>query len=224
MNALRSGLQNRFPFLTSFQTACTSAKSYVIAAIAHPFFRLRWIDVGDVGVAENLFLVALHQNAKTVKERKARTENESATNVATPDVSACNDDEFYGFANEAHNESAALTTEGIAYLRESQYSKDFMLLKKYPNVANLFVATNTTPASSAPVERLFSSAGRIFEPRRNRLSDNRFENLLLLKKTLLSCKPSPNSSEKSNGWLRLAIQIIGIGLGLGLMCNVLYSQ
>ena len=40
----------------------------------------------------------------------------------------------------------------------------------------LFVATNTGRPSSASVERLFSSAGRIFQQKRATLTDNNSEN------------------------------------------------
>jgi len=48
-------------------------------------------------------------------------------------------------------------------------------------IKKLFVTYNTTLPSSAPVERLFSSAGLIETPRRNKLSDKMIEVLLMLK-------------------------------------------
>jgi len=45
----------------------------------------------------------------------------------------------------------------------------------------LFVTYNTTPPSSAPVERIFSSAGLIETARRNILTDKMFDMLLVLK-------------------------------------------
>jgi len=48
-------------------------------------------------------------------------------------------------------------------------------------IKKLFVTYNTTLPSSAPVERLCSSAGLIDTPRRNKLTDKMFEMLLMLK-------------------------------------------
>jgi len=69
---------------------------------------------------------------------------------------------------------------GIQYQRDP--SHDFSQLSSYPSVARVFLKFNTTIPSSAPVERLFSAAGQILLPRRNRLSDDMFEKLLFLKK------------------------------------------
>jgi len=63
-------------------------------------------------------------------------------------------------------------------------SKHITSLNKFPLVKEVFIRFNSglpSTASSAPVERLFSSGGQILTPRRSRLSDEHFEMLLLLK-------------------------------------------
>ena len=44
-------------------------------------------------------------------------------------------------------------------------------LSKYPNIAQVTASVLGIPASSAPVERLFSIAGKVFRPERGRLKD-----------------------------------------------------
>lgn len=50
----------------------------------------------------------------------------------------------------------------------------------YPTLAKLAVYHLGIPASSAPMEHLFSIAGKIFRPERCRLTDKIFENLMLI--------------------------------------------
>ena len=65
------------------------------------------------------------------------------------------------------------------YLR-SDY-QDLSLLKTMPILEKLFRKYNTSLPSSAPVERMFSTAGGIFTKRRQQLSDEHFEMQLLLR-------------------------------------------
>jgi len=58
-------------------------------------------------------------------------------------------------------------------------SHEMEQLRKYPAIAKVFVKYNTSVLSSAPVEKLFSQAGLTLTPRKNRLSDETFETLLL---------------------------------------------
>lgn len=51
----------------------------------------------------------------------------------------------------------------------------------FPQLTSLALRYLAVPASSAPVERLFSVAGKVFRPDRNRLSDERFEELMFIK-------------------------------------------
>ena len=52
---------------------------------------------------------------------------------------------------------------------------------KYLTLAQLAIHNLPIPASSAPVERVFSIAGKIFKPDRCTLSANRFEQLMFLR-------------------------------------------
>ena len=51
----------------------------------------------------------------------------------------------------------------------------------FPHVARTAKAVLSIPASSAPVERIFSSTGKIFRPERTRLTEEKFEQLLFIK-------------------------------------------
>jgi hypothetical protein len=48
-------------------------------------------------------------------------------------------------------------------------------------LAKLATKYLSVPASSAPVERLFSIAGKVFRPDRMRMKDETFETLMMLK-------------------------------------------
>jgi hypothetical protein len=58
--------------------------------------------------------------------------------------------------------------------------KNLESLHKYPLIKSLFLRYNTGIPSSAPVERLFSVVPLILTARRNRLTDEVFETLLIL--------------------------------------------
>ncbi len=65
--------------------------------------------------------------------------------------------------------------ENLAFLRVMQ------MLSADCRVQELFLRFNTAIPSSAPVEWLFSAGGQILTLRRNRLSDDNFQMMLLLK-------------------------------------------
>ena len=172
MSALQSGLIKRFGDILSFDDfrGNSKIKALVIASTSHPYFKLRWCPSDDIKQqVEELFL------EEVVRLNSCTQANETVSQHNAGILS----DDFYGFASETQHCDYHLS--GVQYLRDP--SHDFQqLTHSYPTVARVFLKYNTTLPSSAPVERLFSSAGQILVPRRNRLSDDMFEKLLLLKK------------------------------------------
>jgi len=83
---------------------------------------------------------------------------------------------FSAFTNVAFN---SVSAELDMYVNDS--SHDIDSLQQFPLVKEVFIAKNTALSSSAPVERLFSIGGQILTPRRNGLSDEHFEMLLMLR-------------------------------------------
>jgi len=91
------------------------------------------------------------------------------------------DDDFFSCAT--HNTQSHLQ-QHLVYLNDP--STEIQMLQNHPQVKQLFLKYNTVIPSSAPVERLFSTASLILTKHRNRLSDALFEKLLLLKANGLS--------------------------------------
>lgn len=91
--------------------------------------------------------------------------------------SASDDDGFFSSMKKTHGQESVKQLEG--YLASKVDNKE--ILQSYPAVCKLSLKINTALPASAACERLFSTAGLIFSPRRARLDARNFENRLLLK-------------------------------------------
>uniref|UniRef100_A0A3Q4H3B9 HAT C-terminal dimerisation domain-containing protein n=1 Tax=Neolamprologus brichardi TaxID=32507 RepID=A0A3Q4H3B9_NEOBR len=112
--------------------------------------------------------------AVTLPKFKLRT---SATNT-TQHPGSSKEDEFFSFEE---NEDIYATAEGevAEYLKSGATGLDS--LNHFPMMKKLSLKLNAATPSSAPVERLFSLGNLILTPKRNKLSDHKFEKLLLLR-------------------------------------------
>lgn len=171
--AILDGVRSRFPILDLQQS---QSKCAILAAVSNPMYKLRWVTMDQRNDVQRIFTAAIRRvhNASMHCMHNA---------VASNSITSEETDEFHMFrgpdvANTNIN-SAAVDIEVANYLANG--SKELSMLQLYPSVRQLFLETNTTLPSSAAVERLFSAGGLIYVPRRNRLSDNMFEQLLLLK-------------------------------------------
>jgi len=101
---------------------------------------------------------------------------EGEASVPTTSKSVVETD-FFAFEPEQENSYSA-EQEVVDYLR-SGYEVE--TLKKFSNIKTIYLKYNTPTPSSAPVERLFSLGGLVLTPKRNSLSDKRFERLVLMR-------------------------------------------
>ena len=85
-------------------------------------------------------------------------------------------EDFFSFTAETAPESRI---QNLQFLNDSD--KELIMLNRHPEIKKIFLRYNTTLPSSALVERLFSTAALILTKRRNKLHDNIFETLLLMK-------------------------------------------
>uniref|UniRef100_A0A8C6TNZ0 BED-type domain-containing protein n=1 Tax=Neogobius melanostomus TaxID=47308 RepID=A0A8C6TNZ0_9GOBI len=89
---------------------------------------------------------------------------------------------FFSFGEEEEDAmSFSIDAEVLEYMRSGA---ELEILNQFPRVRAVFMKYNAATPSSAPVERL---GGIVFTPRRNRLSDKRFERLLLMRYNRTFC-------------------------------------
>uniref|UniRef100_A0A3P9CJ84 BED-type domain-containing protein n=1 Tax=Maylandia zebra TaxID=106582 RepID=A0A3P9CJ84_9CICH len=147
----------------------------LLAAVTLPKFKLRWLhDQARKDLAKARLLVECR---KLLPEQDQLQPGTSATNT-TQHAGSSKEDEFFSFEE---NEDIYATAEGevAEYLKSGATGLDS--LNHFPMIKKLSLKLNAATPSSAPVERLFSLGNLILTPKRNKLSDHKFEKLLLLR-------------------------------------------
>ena len=153
-----------------FQTLFESIDP-IMAAVVLPKFKLKWV---ESQVKKDEYRQLLIQEMEEIADDEVMVAPESQA------TSSCSKkDDFYDFKDdEGSSQSSCIEVEANDYLRNA---KSIECLHQCPTIKKLFRMYNTVLPSSAPVERLFSLGGAVLTPRRNRLTDARFEKLLLMR-------------------------------------------
>ena len=94
----------------------------------------------------------------------------SPSNQQTPRVKCRGKKEIEEYLSE---ECAAMDSDPFLYWKTHS--------NKFPNIAKVASKYLAVAATSAPVERLFSVAGKTFRAERCSLKDNTFQNLIMIK-------------------------------------------
>ena len=142
-----------------------------MAAATLPKFKLRWMKEDEQKDRAKMLLVA---------ECRALPVDE-VPDQPPPAVPVAGEDEgdFFAFAEERRDVLESSPDSEIADYLKSAYEMN--VLNNFPMIKKIFLRLNTPTPSSAPVERLFSLGSLVLTPKRNRLSDARFEKLVLLR-------------------------------------------
>uniref|UniRef100_A0A9J8C1H8 BED-type domain-containing protein n=1 Tax=Cyprinus carpio carpio TaxID=630221 RepID=A0A9J8C1H8_CYPCA len=139
-----------------------------LATMTVPQFRLWWLPESE----------REHLRAKLIDE-VSQLYHHTATSDNTGETA--NEEEFfsYGPQRSGRDGQQEAVEEVQKYLDGT--NKELTCLNEFPGVKKIFIKFNTTLLSSAPVERLFSHGGNILTAKRSSLSDEHFEQVLLLR-------------------------------------------
>ncbi|XP_076856000.1 uncharacterized protein LOC143510490 [Brachyhypopomus gauderio] len=158
VDAVQEGLQHRFADMLV-------EPEFIAAAILVPKFKTSWTCDEDL-IQRGMDYI------------KGHLEEDSAHLSPANGSSESDDEDFFASFKKSAGQEGVKQLEG--YLASKIDHKD--VLKSYPAVCKLSLKLNTALPASAACERLFSTAGLIFSPRRARLDAKNFENQLLLKR------------------------------------------
>ncbi|XP_060072674.1 zinc finger BED domain-containing protein 4-like [Ylistrum balloti] len=159
---------------------------FTTAAILDPRFNLKWCEPEKVGILTE----KLRTEASRTIKLKCSTETESSDNDDYKTESQ--DESLFSYMSRPRKRHTSapdsLSVEINSYLAEENVPNsvsplDYWKDKEtcFPTLAKMALYFLAIPSSSAPVERLFSVAGKTFRPERCRLKDDTFEKLMNIK-------------------------------------------
>ncbi|XP_031358825.1 uncharacterized protein LOC116182404 [Photinus pyralis] len=180
LEAILKGINKRFLSILTLHE-----RDAVFAAVLCPQFKLRWFQCIS---SSNCTIENIKHDIVKTGSRELSCRDDFDEKSSPPLAPLEVDDNFFDFNDNNENEETVSTKvknnhklelELIKYLDDKR--KNFEMLNDYPLLKKLSLKFNTCLPSSAAVERMFSFASIVNSPRRNALSDDNFEMLVLLK-------------------------------------------
>lgn len=166
-------IQDRFGHCFEFNS---SNKDFLLSAASSPRFKLNFISNEEDKLFVKNLLVA--ECKKICKGR-----DDGCADIQIADCNLPEDDFIISFATSQSDRRNSLNNkveaEVAQFLLDARTENH--ILNEYNYIRPVFFRYNATLSSSAPVERVFSQSALIFTPRRNRLSNDNFEKVLILK-------------------------------------------
>ena len=171
--ALSASLEKRMP-------AFESKTSYKLASVLDPRFKLRWLPSAQAKATMKEELIS------ALATRATTSLNPPSSPSSSPPAKR---PRLFQFMEEDDNTTPADTPQEVhEYLGEKCLPYQANPLPywqtnehRFPQLAKLAQYYLAIPASSAPVERIFSTAGKIFTPERACLADSNFKALMFIK-------------------------------------------
>lgn len=123
-NAVLNGVQCRFGHLISMDL---SANDYIIAAVSHPFFKLRWVPTEHLERCRLLFIKARIVN--NTNQQNSTEGNSSTVSSVTSSIHNDSEDDFFAFTSlsgtHSGNEESTLQVS-LPVIHSSQLSVQFI--------------------------------------------------------------------------------------------------
>jgi hypothetical protein len=193
-----SGLLRHFEIEVPSETHCMSERFsdpiFLVTPVLDARFKLFWLDSllpsVKARVVDKIYLLASRFFARTTanvardQNTNDQDANDTVTDINTTPKRKC----LFPYMNntkKTHNDGKdAISSELDDFLREKSEQTNVVFSKKdiYPSLYQLALKYLSVPATSAPVERVFSSSGFVMRPHRASLSA---KNVCLL--TFLKC-------------------------------------
>ncbi|XP_042306362.1 uncharacterized protein LOC121921827 isoform X2 [Sceloporus undulatus] len=153
-------------------------RKLLLAACLHPRFKVDWLESAQTAQTNRYMMEALLK-----AEIRGTVGEENDESLEKDQEGDDLEDDFFNIQPRGRKSAVDTADEEVLRYLKSP-SREVSCLHAFPRVLRCFLQFNTGMPSSAAVERLFSTGGSIFTVKRHALSDELFEQLVLLKQNM----------------------------------------